>query len=109
MRRFCVPGPCENEPTIEIVWRGPVAKDQVMLSDCPSGWQLPQLDQPSPPLAPLEPALDQRPRPVKKKRLPRCTDRSSADCGAGEASTVAVSDWLVRSMMPRRRLTQQLT
>src|SRR3954451_22868704 len=109
MRRFCVPGPCENEPAIDTVCRGPAANVQVTLSVSPSGWQLPQLDQPSPPLAPLAPALDQRPRPVKKKRLPRCADSSSTPCGAGEDSTVAISDWLVRSTTPRRRVTQQLT
>ena len=49
-------GACENVPSIDTVWRGPVGKIQVMLSVRPSGWHEPQL---------LQLSFDHRPRAVK--------------------------------------------
>ena len=54
--RWSVAVVLEKVPSMGVVWRGPAAKIQVMLSERPSGWQLPQL---------LTPRLAQRPVPVK--------------------------------------------
>src|SRR5262245_1639422 len=64
-------GPLENDPSIDVVWRGPAPKIQVTLSVKPSGWHEPHEPQArllrvGAPLARLLMALpDQRPRPVK--------------------------------------------
>ena len=83
---------------VSTVWRGPAGNTQVTLSVVPEGWQ---------PTQPTHAEVDQRARPVLKKRWPRRTSASVVPAaGSGdEGTSIAVVVWVARSISVNERPT----